>query len=173
MCVKRKQTYIIFTPWTPHLYGKTGVYKGIQYFPYFCSKHRLSEKFQFLEVKFSIHLNRHVFEMSSEDSDQLALLRSLIRTFTGCISDSQGCKASFCEQRRLKSDCAYAQTGLSLRWAHMLEGTFSDIAALILILSNKKKKKNETWHSFQLSYVGKQWIRRSDATNLFVMESIV
>ena len=28
-------------PWTPLLYSKTGVYRGIHYFSYFCSKHRL------------------------------------------------------------------------------------------------------------------------------------
>ena len=79
-------------PQTPLLYSKTGVYRGIHYFSYFCSKHRLwvlvrtasvltsthnlcfeqkyekylcflSEFFQFLEVKFSIYLNRRVFVM--------------------------------------------------------------------------------------------------------------
>ena len=33
--------YIILTPLTPLLYSKTGVYKGINSFSYFCSKHRL------------------------------------------------------------------------------------------------------------------------------------
>ena len=77
------------------LYSKSGVYMGIHYFSYFCSKHRLwyslepprrggsneypqsmfwaeirkisaflSENFQFLEVKFSIYLNRRVYVMS-------------------------------------------------------------------------------------------------------------
>ena len=36
----RKHTYIILTPETPLLYSKTGVYRGIHYFSYFCSKHR-------------------------------------------------------------------------------------------------------------------------------------
>ena len=37
----RKHTYIILTPLNPLLYSKTGVYRGIHYFSYFCSKHRL------------------------------------------------------------------------------------------------------------------------------------
>ena len=31
-------------------------------------------------------------------------------------------------QGRFRSDCANAQSDLNLRWAHMSEGTFSDIA---------------------------------------------
>ena len=34
----RKHAYIILTPLTPLLYSKTGVYGGIHYFSYFCSK---------------------------------------------------------------------------------------------------------------------------------------
>ena len=52
--------------------------------------------------------------------------RSLIKIISGCIIDSQGCFS--CGQRRLKSDCAYAQADLSFRWIHMLEGTFSRVA---------------------------------------------
>ena len=37
----RKLTYIILTPLNPTLYTKTGVYRGIHYFSYFCSKHRM------------------------------------------------------------------------------------------------------------------------------------
>ena len=37
----RKHAYIILRPETSHLYSKTGVYRGIHYFSYFCSKHRL------------------------------------------------------------------------------------------------------------------------------------
>ena len=41
-CVSsRKHTYIILTPLNPHLYSKTGVYRSIHYFSYFCPKHRL------------------------------------------------------------------------------------------------------------------------------------
>ena len=55
-------------------------------------------------------------------------MRSLTRIFAGRISDSQGC--DFCSrgQRRLKSACAQAQAGLSLRWANMSESTFSHVA---------------------------------------------
>ena len=91
----RKHAYIFLTPQTPLLYSKTGVYRGIHYFSYICSKHRLwvlvrtasprrfyrvptiyvlskSMKnirvfdlkiFNFLEMKVSIYLNRHVFVM--------------------------------------------------------------------------------------------------------------
>ena len=45
------------------------------------------------------------------------------------ILDSQGCKVSSCELRRLWSDCADAD--LSLRWAHIQEVTFSNIAAAL------------------------------------------
>ena len=38
---------------------------------------------------------------SGEDSDQPAHLLNLIRSFTGCILDSQGCKISKCGHRRL------------------------------------------------------------------------
>ena len=33
--------YIILTPLNPTLYSKTGVYRGMHYFSYFSSKHRL------------------------------------------------------------------------------------------------------------------------------------
>ena len=67
----------------------------------------------------------------SEDSDQTAHLRSLIRIFTGRNLDSRGYKVSSCGQRRLCSDCAEAQTDLNLHWAHMTKGTFSNVAAHI------------------------------------------
>ena len=44
----------------------------------------------------------------SEDSDQTAHSRSLIRIFSGHILDSQGCKVSSYRQRRLRSDYADA-----------------------------------------------------------------
>ena len=58
----------------------------------------------------------------SEDSDQPAHARSLIRIFTRRFLDSQGCKVSSRWQRRLWSDCADAQADLRFRWAHMSEG---------------------------------------------------
>ena len=54
---------------------------------------------------------------ASEDSDQPAHSRSLIRIFIGRIFDSQGCSSSSCGQRRLWSDCTDAQADLSLRLA--------------------------------------------------------
>ena len=65
----------------------------------------------------------------SEDSDQPAHSRSLIRIFTGRFLDSQVCNVSLCGQRKLWSDCADAQADLSLRWAHISEGTFSHVGA--------------------------------------------
>ena len=63
----------------------------------------------------------------SEDSDQPAHSRSLIRIFTGRILESQGSNVSSCGQRRLWSDCANAQADLSRRWAHLSEGTFFNV----------------------------------------------
>ena len=65
---------------------------------------------------------------SGEASDQPTLPHSLIRIFTGCILDSQGCKVSSCRQRWLWSDCADAQADLSISLALMLYDTFSHIA---------------------------------------------
>ena len=65
----------------------------------------------------------------SEDSDQPARMRRLIWIFTGRIFDSHGCNLSSCGQQWRWSDCADAQAGLSLRWVHMSEGTFSHVAA--------------------------------------------
>ena len=66
---------------------------------------------------------------SSEDSDQLAHSRRLIRLVTGRILDSQGCQVSSCEQRRLWSHCADAHADMSLHWANMSEDTISHVAA--------------------------------------------
>ena len=46
----------------------------------------------------------------------------------------KGCKVSSCVQRRLLSDCADAQADLSLRWAHISEGTFSHLAAQLSLV---------------------------------------
>ena len=53
---------------------------------------------------------------TGEDSDQTAHLRSLIRFFTGCILDTD----------------ADARTDLSLRCAHMPEGTFSYVTVQLI-----------------------------------------
>ena len=63
----------------------------------------------------------------SEDSDQPAHSRSLIRIFTERFLDIKRCQVSLCGQRELWSDWADAHADLSLRWAHMTEGTFSQI----------------------------------------------
>ena len=57
----------------------------------------------------------------SEDSDQTAHSRSLIRIFTWCILDSQGFKFSLCGQRRRWSDYLETQADLSLCFAHISE----------------------------------------------------
>ena len=43
------------------------------------------------------------------------------------------------DQRRFRSDCANAQSDLNLRWAHIVEGTFSDVAVHIYEWSNIQK----------------------------------
>ena len=88
----RKPTYIILTPLNPLLYSKTGFYRVYINFLISAQKRKdcgqlleppqyqqsrfwaeiwkisefffLSENFQFLEVKFSIYLNRRVFVMN-------------------------------------------------------------------------------------------------------------
>ena len=72
--------------------------------------------------------------VSSEDSDQTAHSRSLIRIFTGRILDSKGCKVSSCGHRRLWSDCADSQADLSLPYMHMLDGTFSHGMACFFLI---------------------------------------
>ena len=59
----------------------------------------------------------------SEASDQTAHSRSLIRIFTVCTLESQGCKVSSCGQRRLRSNCANV-LGAHILWAHMSKCTF-------------------------------------------------
>ena len=57
--------------------------------------------------------------------------------------DSEGCKVSSRRQRRLKTICEDAQADLSLRWAHILEGTFSSYAAHInQELRSRLRKEN-------------------------------
>ena len=56
---------------------------------------------------------------SSEDSDQIAHPRSLIRVFTGRSTDSQSPNDSSSGYRRLYSDCVVVQIDLSLRRADM------------------------------------------------------
>ena len=51
----------------------------------------------------------------SEDLDQPAHSRSLIRIFSGRLLDSQGYKVSSCGQRILWSDCPGAQADSSFR----------------------------------------------------------
>ena len=66
-----------------------------------------------------MYLNRHVFVMPSKDPDLPAHSYTLIRIFTGRTYDShydsQVCRVSSCGKRRLNSDCAIAQSDLSLR----------------------------------------------------------
>ena len=64
----------------------------------------------------------------SEDSDQPAHSRSLIRIFRGHFLDSQGCNVSLRGHRILWSDCTSAQAELRLRWTLRSEGTFSHVA---------------------------------------------
>ena len=66
---------------------------------------------------------------TSEDSDQPAHSRRLIRIFTGrFFLASQRCKFLHADNENT-SDCADVQADLSLLWAHMSEGAFSSVAA--------------------------------------------
>ena len=71
---------------------------------------------------------------SNEDSNQPAHPRSLIRAFV--VRMKKPCIPGFpkCDQWRFWSDCANAQADLNLRWAHMSEGTFSDVTTYIIYL---------------------------------------
>ena len=61
---------------------------------------------------------------------QPAHSRSLVRTFTGSIWDSQVCKMASCDNEDW-SDCANAHADLSLHWAHMSEVKFTHVAVFI------------------------------------------
>ena len=63
----------------------------------------------------------------TEDSNQPAHPRSLIRAFV--VRMKKLCILGYPKsaQRRFRSDCANAQSDLNLRWAHVSEGTFSDV----------------------------------------------
>ena len=67
---------------------------------------------------------------SCENSGQPAQSHSLIRIFTGCILDSQGFKSLHADNE--ESDRrVYALANLILRWMHISEDTFSDVAVHI------------------------------------------
>ena len=70
---------------------------------------------------------------SSEDSDQPAHLRRLIRIFAVCIFDDQCYKLSSNRRWRLWSDRAEAQEDSSLPWTHVMEGRFSHCGVLIFL----------------------------------------
>ena len=64
----------------------------------------------------NLNVRKRIFGRApSENSDQPAFLRSLIRIFTGRILDSPKCKTSSCRRQGLWSNCADAQADLSLR----------------------------------------------------------
>ena len=88
-----------------------------------------------IELYLNRNVRKHTFEYMhpSEDSDQPAHSRSLIRIFTGRILDSQVSKVSSCGQWRLRSDCTDAQADLSLRWAHVSGGPFSRVAVHLYV----------------------------------------
>ena len=67
----------------------------------------------------------------SEDSDQPALRAVWSKSSQDAFWIAKDAKSFSCGQGRLLSDCADAQADLSLRWAHMWEGTFCNDSALI------------------------------------------
>ena len=86
------------------------------------------------------NVRKHTFgHFPSEESNPSVRSRSLIRIYTECILDSHGCKLSSCIQRRLWSDYVAVQADLSLRWAHISEGTFSQVTVHLFSWKNKKK----------------------------------
>ena len=58
-------------------------------------------------------------------------------------------------QRRFWSDCAKAQSDQNLRWAHMSDGTFPDVATYILILQEDTKDPDQTGRmpKYALSFI--------------------
>ena len=70
----------------------------------------------------------------NENSDQPAHPRSLIRVFAVHRKKLWIIGYPLCALWRFLSDCANAQADLNLPWAHMSEGTFSDVAARIYII---------------------------------------
>ena len=81
----------------------------------------------------------------SEDSDQSAHSRRLIRIITERILDSQGCKISACGQGKICSDCADAQVDLSPCLAHMLKVRFLMFSRIICICREQKYRRgNQT-----------------------------
>ena len=64
---------------------------------------------------------------TSKYSDQPAHSRSLLRILAWHSVDSEESKVSSCGQRRLWSDCADAQSDLSLRWVQMSEQCGSNL----------------------------------------------
>ena len=102
-------------------------FRSMELYKYF----RIADWMNFLWTdKWTARQNMYLWTRApSEDSDQTAQSRSLIRIFTGRSLHSQGSDVSFCEQRRPWSDCVDAQSYLNLRWAHMSESTFSQPVA--------------------------------------------
>ena len=68
---------------------------------------------------------------SKQDANMPAHPRSLIRVFVVHLKNSCIFGYSNFARKRFWSDCENAQADLNIRWAHMSEGTFSDVAALI------------------------------------------
>ena len=105
----------------------------------------------FLEVKFSIYLNRRVFVMKClsrymgrskrkrafEHAQNVQILTILqcAKSRTGICSllkHSVVSNDSVCGQRRPCSDCAYAQSDLVFRCSHMPKDTFSPSTAYMV-----------------------------------------
>ena len=84
-------------------------------------------------IQIGINVTKRTFwRAPNEDSDQPARPRSLIRVFVGRMKKLCTLGYPKCAQRRFWSDCANAQADLNLRWAHMSDGTFSDVVARII-----------------------------------------
>ena len=90
----------------------------------------------------------------NEDFDQPALSRSLIKVFIFRMKKLCILGYPKCDQWRFWSHWANAQANLNLRWAHMSDGTFSDLR----LIGNKNSNPiftSQTCTKGQSEYNGK------------------
>ena len=110
----------------------------------FVIKFPLSQKFTSLFKLYESQREKTylLISASSKDRNQPTRPRSLIRVFV--IRMETLCILGYpkCAQWRFWSACANAQADLNLRWAHIPEVTFSDVAQIIYFLRWKDDIRN-------------------------------
>ena len=118
----------------------------------------------------------------NDDSNQSAHSHSLIRIFVVpmknlCIRGYQKCG-----QWRFWSDCANAHADLNLRWAHISDGSFPDVAAQLYLLRlkyyssilNIQYSRHMAWWHFKLlgnPYYKARLLQRTIADCLSIVHS--